>query len=309
MKKIFFLTMLLSMIVLISVAQKKNKSQAPAVIDWTSYDFTKHFTLKNGGGKKIFGDNKRLFISNFQINQTIVANGKQTGSSNLAKMTVGMTPIDVNAYQELVNKLYARLTEQLKAEGYELVSDEEVANSEFAKEQHNGKTVFCQYAKDVAYDKDQNGNQILYLWPTNKFIVSNTKTVLGTWPSKFGKALDANIISVVLIVNPVSFDGSRRSGYKGGPSIEADAVLTIFPYCYATNEKAGFAVWGTHAGGNSNWVGPKGMTKTDNSTNVFGSVKGTYVIDVNQDAYLSEVEKLGGGLSEGFVKALMAEVK
>jgi hypothetical protein len=113
----------------------------------------------------------------------------------------------------------------------------------------------------------------------------------------------------VLIANPASFDGSRRTGYKGGPSIEADANLSIYPFCSASNERGGFAVWGTAAGGNSNWVGSKGMYKTDKSTNVFGSVKGTYVIDVNQDAYLAEVEALGGGLARGFVKAIMAEVK
>lgn len=70
------------------------------------------------------------------------------------------------------------------------------------------------------------------------------------------------------------------------------------------------AVWGTTVNGNNNsWVGPKGMYKTDNATTVFGSAKGTYVIDVNQQAYLSEVEALGSGLSRGFVKGLLAELK
>jgi hypothetical protein len=195
MKRSTFFVLLFVSIAATSIAQKKKDNEVK-VIDWSAYDFTKHFTLKNGGGKKIFADNKRIFIANFQINQTIVANGKQTGASNLAKMTVGLTPIDVPAYQDLVNKLYEKVVAQLKAEGYTIVSDEEVANSAFAKEQHNGKTIICQYAKDVAYDKDENGNQLIYLWPNNKFIVMNTKTIQGTWPTKLGKALDANAISV-----------------------------------------------------------------------------------------------------------------
>jgi hypothetical protein len=300
------LTLLFTLMVVALAAQKKDPQ---AEYDWSKYDFSVHYTLKNGGGKKIFADNKRLFITNFQIGQLTLATGKQVGSSNLAKMSVSITPIDVKAYQALVDKLYQQMVERLTAEGYTLVSDEEVANSAFAKKEHNGKSILFQYAKEPWFGKDGNGNEVGYFWPTNKFIGVNTNSITGTWPSRYGKSLDANIVSVVLTVSPVSFDGDRSAGYRKGASIEAQANMTVSPWCYATNERGGFGVWGSAVDGKDNWVGPKGMYKTDSSTDVFGGVRGTYVLDINQDVYLSEVEALAGGMARGFVNALMKEVK
>lgn len=277
--------------------------------DWEKYDFVPHFTLKNGGGKKNFTDNKRLYISNFQIAQVVVANGKQTGQANLAKMTISLSPIEMKAYQAVVDKLYQQLRDQLTAEGYTLVSDEEVAASEFAKKQHDGKSVFCMYVKEPSFYKDINGNEVVNIFPTNKFLVANYGAILGNWPSKFGKAIDANIVSVILNINPVSFEGRRGAGAKKGASIEATANMTVTPGCTASNERGGIGVWSTAVDGKDNWLGPNGMTKTTSNTDVFGSVRGAYVLDVNQDVYLAEVEKLGGGVTKGYINALMKEVK
>jgi hypothetical protein len=250
-----------------------------------------------------------LFISNFQIIQIIVANGKQTGQANLAKMTVSMTPVEMKAYQAVVDKLYQQVCEQLKAEGYTLVGDDEVANSDFAKKEHNGKSIFCMYAKEPSFYKDGNGNEVVSIFPTNKYFVVNYNSILGNWPTKFGKAIDANIVSIVLTINPVSFEGKRGMGSKKGASLEASANMTIYPSCTASNERGGFGVWGSLVDGKDNWVGPKGLSKTDSNTDVFGGVRGTYILDVNQEAFLSEVEKMGGGLATGYIKALMKEVK
>lgn len=292
-----------------AVYAQKNKDAAPAVIDWSKHDFTTQFTIKNGGGKAVFGEKKRIFISNFQIAQTVMANGKQAGTSNLAKMSVSMSPIDMKAYQSLVDKLYKQLQDRLVAEGYTLVSDEEVANSAFAKKEHNGKSVFCMYVNEPSNYKDQNGNQIVNLFPTNKFIVANYSSILGNWPTKFGKAIDANVVSIILNVTPMTFEGKRRTGYKGNASIEGEASLLMNPSCTASNERGGFGVWGSWVGGNAHWVGPKGIYETDKSTDIFGGVRGKYVLDVDQDAYLKEVEALGGGLVQGYIQALMNEVK
>lgn len=156
--------------------------------DWTQYNFAPHFAIKNGGGKNIFAENKRIFVSNFQVTQVIVANGKQTGQANLAKMTVSLTPIEIKAYQEIVDRMYKQFCDQLKAEGYTLVSDEEVANSEFAKKQHNGKSVFCMYVKEPSFYTDAKGNEVVNIFPTNTYMVANYSSVLGTWPTKFGES-------------------------------------------------------------------------------------------------------------------------
>jgi len=143
----------------------------------------------------------------------------------------------------------------------------------------------------------------------NKFIVANTKAIVGTWWYKFAKEINANVISVDMQVNFVGFDGSRRTGYKGGPSMEAGPYLSIRPNVLAANEKGGLAVWSTAVGGNNNWVGPNGMDKTSSSTTIFGSAKGDYVIDINQEVYLTEVENLSKGLNRGFVKAMMTAIE
>lgn len=291
----------------LSVSAQDKDPQAD--YDWAQYNFAPHFTIKNGGGKNIFAEKKRLFISNFQVAQIIVANGKQTGQANLAKMTISLTPIDLKAYQAVVDKLYQQFCDQLKAEGYTLVSDEEVANSEFAKKQHDGKSVFFMYVKEPSYYQDGNGNQVVNIFPTNKYLAANYNPI-GNWPTKFGKAIDANIVSIVLTIYPVSFEGKRNSlSSKKGASIEADANMSIYPTATASNERGGFGVWGSLVDGKDNWVGPKGLTKTDNNTDIFGSVRGTYVLDVDQAVFLSEVEKLGGGIAQGYIQALMKEVK
>lgn len=277
--------------------------------DWSQYNFSAHFSVKNGGGKNIFADNKKIFVSNVQVAQGDCRQWKQTGQVNLAKMTISLTPIDLKAYQAVVDKLYQQFCDQLKAEGYTLVGDEEVANSEFAKKQHNGKSIFCMYVKEPGFYKDANGNDVVNIFPTNKFLVANYNAIIGNWPTKFGKAIDANVVSIILTINPVSFEGKRGMGSKKGASIEAIANMTIYPSCTASNERGGFGVWGSLVDGKDNWVGPKGLFKTDKDTDVFGSVRETYVLDVNQDAFLSEVEALGGGIAKGYIGALMKEIK
>jgi hypothetical protein len=236
----------LTILLLVSASTAFSQDKDPhADYDWSKYDFPSHYTIKSGGGQNILAQNKRIFVSNFQIAQIIVANGKQTGQANLAKMTISLTPIDLKAYQQVVDKLYQQVLDQLVAEGYTLVSDEEVANSEFAKKQHNGKSVFCLYVKEPSYYKDANGNEIVNIFPTNKFLAANYSGVLGTWPTRFGKAIDANVLSIVLTINPVSFDGKRNGGYKKGATIEAQANMTITPSGLLGNERGGFGVWTT----------------------------------------------------------------
>lgn len=305
MKKIILLIACFSLFTFGVFSQDKDPQ---ADLDWSTYDFSSHYTLKNGGGKKTFDENKRIYIANFQISQIIVANGKATGVSNLAKMTVGMSPIDIAKYQALVDKLYEQTKARLVAEGYTLVTDEEVANTEFAKKEHNAKSIFCQYVPEPVFAKDASGNDIVYIWPKNKFIVLNTNPILGNWPSKFGKAINANAVSITLIINSVSFDGSRGGGRKGA-SIEATANMTVAPWCFASNERGGFGVWCTALDGKANWVGPKGMAESNSKTDVFGSVRGTYVLDVNEEAYLAEVETVAGGMAKGYIDALMKEIK
>lgn len=306
MTKSLSLLFVLSIITLSVFAQDKDPQ---ADYDWAQYNFAPHFTVKNGGGKSVFRENKRIFVSNFQIAQVIVANGKQTGQTNLAKMTVSLTPIELKAYQAVVDKLYQQVCDQLKSEGYTLVPDEEVANTDFAKKQHNGKSIFCTYVKEPSFYQDANGNQVVNIFPTNKYLVANYSSILGNWPTKFGKAIDANIVSILLTINPVSFEGRRGAGAKKGASIEATANMTISPSCTASNERGGFAVWATFVDGKDNWAGPKGLSKTDSNTDVFGGVRGTYVLDVNQSVFLSEVEALGGGIAKGYINSLMKEIK
>jgi hypothetical protein len=169
MNKSIYLTFLLASVVVTLFAQKDPQAD----YDWKQYNFPAHFTLKNGGGKNIFATNKRIFIANFHVAQVIVASGKQTGSSNLAKMSVSMSPIKVEAYQALTDKLYQQMVERLKHEGYTIVSDAEVANSEFAKKEHNGKNVYCQYVNEVAYAKDGMGNELAHFRPTNSTLQTN----------------------------------------------------------------------------------------------------------------------------------------
>lgn len=299
----------ISLAVLFSLATLMVRAQDPqADYDWSKYDFSVHYKFSNAGGEKILQSNKRLFIANFQVQQTIVSVGKETGKSNIAKMTVGLTPIDVKKYQAITDKLYAQVVEKFKAEGYTIVTDEEVANSDYAKKEHDGKKVFCTYADEPYYGKDANGGDNVNFWPTHKFIVVNYSPILGNWPTKFAKAFDANTVNIVLMVNNVSFDGSKGFGKKGA-SIEGEPNMTVQPWCMVGNERGGMAVTAGLVDGKINWVGPRAMFKADSKTDVFGSVRGNFVLDVNEEIYLSEVEAVVGGLANGFVDGLMKEIK
>lgn len=87
------------------------------------------------------------------------------------------------------------------------------------------------YVKEPGFYKDANGNDVVNIFPTNKFLVANYNTIIGNWPTKFGKAIDANVVSLILTINPVSFEGKRGMGSKEGASIEAIANMTIYPSC------------------------------------------------------------------------------
>lgn len=188
---------------------------AMAQKNWATYDFKNHYEPKLWGGKKTITENKRVFVSDFVISQVVMANGKQMGTSNFAKMSVSMSPLDQNVYNDLVNRLYKEFIDDLKAQGFEIVSDAEVAASEFVKNANEKKNVYAWYTETAPLqDADQFGSETLRFRPEKKYIVVNSGKILGNFNPQYSKAIKAQIIYVNLAINFVTFDGSRRAGYN-----------------------------------------------------------------------------------------------
>lgn len=291
-----------------AIAQKKSEK---SLKDWSVYDFKVHYEPKVYGGKKTILENKRVFVNDFVVSQSVLANGKQMGTSAFAKMSVNMSPLDVKAYNELVTSLYNQFIEDLKAQGFEIVTDAEVEASDFVKQANEKKSVYAWYTDDTPLqDTDQFGSATMRFRPAKKYIVVNGAKIIGTFNTRFSKAINAQLLSINLVVNFVTFDGSRRTGYKGGASIEAFPYLAVYPYAFFLNERGGINMpspGGVEA--NPIWIGEKGIEKVSSSTSVFGSAKGTYVMDINEPAYMAEVSAITKGLVKGFTDSIKKELE
>lgn len=288
-----------------STVSFSQKSKEPALKDWNNHDFSYTFSYKNGGGKKDIAKLKRVFIADFAVNQVITAVGKQTGSTNFAKMTVGLGGIDVKAYQTMVAELYQLTIQQLKDAGYEVLADEEVASNKFLMEEKNSESFFVGRVGEELATYKELGNEVVSIRPVGKFAVRNTKTTAGIWYNKFCKAINAQAVTINLNVTFMAFDGSRLGGAKieGKPLIDAYAVLMW------SNANGGMWVFpGGHMYGNNTWA-KSGITETGSSSTVFGSAKSTYVVEASQADYLAEIQGMLKGVSKTFVQKMINEGK
>ncbi len=278
--------------------------------DWSAYNFTVHYDAKTWGGKKPILENKRVFVSDFVISQVVMANGKQMGAASFAKMSISMSPLDKQAYNELANRLYKEFIDDLKAQGFEIVTDEEVAASDFVKEANEKKNVYAWYTDNTPLqDTDQFGSETMRFRPEKKYIVVNSGKILGNFNPKYSKAINAQVIYVNLSINFVTFDGDRRAGYKGRTTIEATPYLMVTPVISWLNERGGINVETKYVEANPNWVGEKGIDKISTNSTVFGAVKGTYIMDINEPVYMSEISSITQGLIKGYTATIKKELE
>jgi hypothetical protein len=278
--------------------------------DWSAYDFSRHYDAKVWGGKKPILENKRVFVSDFVISQVVMANGKQMGAASFAKMSINMSPLDQKAYTELVNRLYKEFIQGLQAQGFEIVSDEEVAASEFVKEANEKKNVYAWTTDNTPLqDTDQFGSETMRFRPEKKYIVVNSAKILGNFNPKYSKAINAQIIYVNLAVNFVTFDGARRAGYKGRTTIEATPYLMVTPTISWLNDRGGINAESKYVEANTNWVGEKGIDEISTNSTVFGAVKGTYIMDINESVYMSEISSITQGLIKGYTATIKKELE
>ncbi len=294
---------LLCMLMTISVLAQKKKEQT--LIDWNTYDFSKTFSYRNGGGKKDIAKQKRIFIADIVVNQVITAVGKQTGSTNFAKMTVGLSGIDTKAYQQIVQEVYALAIQQLKDEGYEVLSDDEVAQNKFFSEEKESESLFVGRVKEDLTPYKELGNQVVSIRPVGKFAVRNSKVTAGIWYNKLCKALDAQAVSIALNVTFMAFDGSRLGGARieGKPLLDAGAMMMW------SNANGGMWVFpGQHMYGNPSWI-KSGIEETNSETNLFGSVRSAYMVQASQEEYLKEVKGMLTGVTKTFITTMINEGK
>lgn len=278
--------------------------------DWSLYDFTVHYDAKTYGGKNPILENKRVFVSDFVISQIVMANGKQMGAATFAKMSINMSPLDQKAYNELVNRLYKEFMESLKAQGFEIVSDEEVAASDFVKDANEKKNVYAWYTDSTPLqDTDQFGSETMRFRPEKKYVVVNSGKILGNFNPKYSKAINAQVIYVNLAINFVTFDGARRAGYKGRTTIEATPYLMVTPTISWLNDRGGINVTTAHVEANTNWVGEKGIDERSTNSTVFGAVKGTYIMDINEPVYMAEISAITQGLIKGYTATVKKELE
>jgi hypothetical protein len=302
MKNTIALLLLISISTL-SIAQKKKEQ---ATTDWTTYDFSKTFSYKNGGGRKDIGKVKRIFIADFVVNQVVTAVGKQTGSANFAKMTVGLSGLDSKAYQQMVTQLYMQAIEQLKGAGYEVLSEEEVANNKFlAEDKGKDGGLFVNYINENFATFKEMNNEVVGIRPLGKFAVRNSKVTSGIWYNKLCKSLNAQAVSISLNVNFMVFDGSRLGGARieGTPLIDAGAMMMW------NNANGGMWVFpGDHMYGNNTWT-KSGLEETNSATTIFGAAKSAYVVTVSSAEYLAEIKGMLSGVSKTFIQSMINEGK
>ncbi|MEO9872244.1 hypothetical protein [Ekhidna sp.] len=211
------------------------------------------------GQKKLKDAPKRVFIAEFFINYQLMYSAAEVarGGSEFGggyrgdarvSLTLGIPGISQERLQESVDKLYKEYTNKLKAAGFEIISPDEVAQTEYMAEWSRTKGGTINEAQNPGY---------LLVTPTGyEFFYKKIKkdgrgknTFLDYTP-KLSKALNGAIIAKVNLIIPVFEDGesqfSKTAAKTAGgvAKVVAKANFRISPNEWITTKslKGGFPI-------------------------------------------------------------------
>lgn len=211
------------------------------------------------GQKKLKDAPKRVFIAEFFVNYQLMYSAAEVARGGAefgggyrgdakVSLTLGIPGISQERLQESVDKLYKEYTDKLKAAGFEIITADEVAKTEYMAEWNRTQGGTINEAQNPGY---------LLVSPTGfEFFYKKIKkdgrgknTFLDYTP-KLSKALEGAIIAKVNLIIPVFEDGESQFSKSvaktagGVAKVVAKANYRISPNEWITTKslKGGFPI-------------------------------------------------------------------
>lgn len=239
--------------------------------------------------KKAHAETKKVAIAYFGIAQTVQNADATTaaGGGAYAKMTVNFGGVDIAAYQAVVKEVYDAAVAKLTGLGYEVLTPEQVKAT--------GVETYTPNTMPEEYKINAGTAKAITIHPTGTAQVLMNMSPMGFLPFiKKAKQLNANMLVFNYGATAVGFE--RGSKYSKTAKISATPWLTFGGSftSYPIGKGASPAVVnGGVKGGEADFAGPAGIYETSKTTMPWlGSSKGKYVLDINQQIYLTHIKNM-----------------
>ena len=292
--------------------------------DWSSVDFIDKYkvNLKIPGSTGKALHKGKIFISHYGLDQAVKMNGSNSTAGSAMYNTVQFGGISREAYQKLVDELYADLVQKLQNAGFEISEGTEVIKSDFAKKNEGDKYHIGKSSGQPQPDKAgilDGGIPGYGAWavkeglnfePDNINVYYTTKRIPGNFYIKTVQKTGINLMSVDYYLSFASFEKGR--GYKSisletHPALGVNpAVLFIPTSGYPSFQMKKGPIWG-----NSGW--DDGIyTKKDNKDDaeLLGLAWSTdYVMLAKEAEYIAEVKSIIENFQTDFVNELKKQTE
>ena len=339
MKKLFLIIILITSVIAFSntamaVNKKKDKKT-----NWSTFEFSDLVKGKVPGPvKKKYSDVKRVYIADLVINQQVFSKYSKTSYGGLshgaatARMKANLGGIDFTTYQTAVAQIYDDIAQYYVSQGYELVTEGEVMQTEMFKNREEGKRIVIANASDVEPVRFGDGglNKYVSVRPANKLVVYNDakKDVLtkggAPWKVYFKLAneLNALVVSYEFKTTFVTMDGkggyfSTSAKVQASPylSVASGNLTTLAPSKKTTQPTiGGYYQTELLEGNNNGWISPDGFKEIDESESSYywtgsSNKKVENVMMVNPVPFIEEVTTISEGISIALTKQFIEDIK
>lgn len=339
MNKLSLFTILIAGLLVFSNPIQAGGKKKDKKTDWSSYDFNDLVKGKVPGPvKKKYEGVKRVYIADLVINQQVFSKYSKTSYGGLnhgaatARMEANLGGIDFVTYQHAIAQLYDQIAQYYIDQGYEIVSEDEVMQTELYKNNEQGKRIVAANASDVEPVRYGDGglNKYVCVRPSNKLVVYNDakKDFLtkgsAPWKVYFNLANELNALVVGYDFNVSFVAMGGKGGYfsnsaevQASPylSISSGNLITLAPSKKKTQPTIGnFYQTELLEGNNNGWITPDGFSLVDESesSNYWSgsaSKKVENVLNVNPIPFIEEISTINGGMSIALTQNFLDDIK
>ena len=179
---------------------------------------------KAWGDGKMRKEDKRIYISKFEINYQLMANfsetaegGRQLGGSYrgdaTASLVLGIPGIDEKKLQENTNQLYQQFVAQLKSEGFTIITPDEASKTKLYADWERLSGGTPSMGQNPGYIQTVPAGFDYFKEKINKKGRAKTSIFYGIQLTKLAKEMDGAFIAIVKVNVPV-FEDAESGGSK-----------------------------------------------------------------------------------------------
>lgn len=162
---------------------------------------------------------KRVYISGFRVNFQVIASGVASTIDSKTSMTVALDGVDAPDFQKLTDEAYNYFLGDLKSRGFEIISAEEAAKTEYYSgwNMKEGGNLSSSQLKGFVSATPAGFRYLI----KNENSKGKEKTTFVDTSSKLSRELDAATIINVEYSFPLFEIDASKSGYYSMTSVKA----------------------------------------------------------------------------------------